>query len=169
MGYYASGDSFYAAGDPGFFDWLGGAAKAVGGAIVGGLKTVAPIAGAIVGSIVPGVGTGLGAALGGGISAGLGALGVGSDGGGGEADLGTSTAGPGWFGGRFAARQQPIYQDMTTYAAPPSSMLQPWSPRQNYPSFGTPRGFAQPMLTAMPMSASGFQEDFGGVDWEEED
>jgi len=50
MGYYAAGDHSYfdPHGDPGFFDWLGNAAKQV-------LKVAAPVIG-ILGNIIPGGG-----------------------------------------------------------------------------------------------------------------
>ncbi len=156
---------YYAAGDPGFFDFIGSAAKAVGGAIVSGLggaatglgaaglftgkafMSLAPIAAPIVGGVFGGpvgaaIGGGIGSLLsGGGDTAGaqtLSAPTVGQD----YADMYTQTGPPGgtaWFGGRFA-------------------------PVPSMPSMN-PRAFSQPLPRAMPTSV-GFEDDAGGVDWQ---
>jgi len=73
MGYYQAGD-YYSAGDPGFFDWVGGALKSVGGAVVSGLRAVAPIAAPILGTAFGGpLGGMIGGAVGGLLSGGGGA------------------------------------------------------------------------------------------------
>jgi hypothetical protein len=72
MGYYQSGD-YYAAGDPGFFDFL----KDVGKGIVGAVGTIAPIAGVIAAPFTGGASLALGAAIGAGarvVGAGLSAM-----------------------------------------------------------------------------------------------
>ncbi len=125
MGYYQSGDlNHYMAGDPGFFDWLGGAAKAVGGAVIGAVRTVAPIA-------APLIGTALGGPFGGMIGAGLGSL-I-SGGGGGTPDptpsfhsaaLGSGfsqimQAAAGGFGPPTGRAVMPPYAQLTSFTEPP--------------------------------------------------
>lgn len=99
MGYYQAGD-YYAAGDPGFFSWLGRAAKSVGGAIFSGVKAIAPIAAPIVGTV-------FGGPLGGMIGGGVGAL-LSGGGGGGEAP-------------NYGVPQPhaAAYNDMVSFAQPP--------------------------------------------------
>lgn len=123
MGYYQAGD-YYAAGDPGFFDWVGGALKSVGGAVLGGLRAVAPIA-------APIIGTAFGGPLGGMIGGAVGGL-LGGGGGGGNAPA---------YG--VPQPHAATYNDMISFADPPTT---------SYAGYGRP-AYNSGMATMSPPAA----------------
>jgi hypothetical protein len=170
---------YYSAGDPGFFDWVGGALKTVA-------RVAAPIVGGAVGSLIPipGLGTAIGMAAGGALGGALGSMGGETTDVATQVDAGPPMSGLGAFGGSLAAglgtliraQQQPAYNNMVSFAQPPAQV--PYRSGYSRMDDGgmrpAPQAFAFPrrptMMKPMPMSVGGFDEDEGGMDdYEEED
>lgn len=140
MGYYQAGD-YYAAGDPGFFDWVGGALKSVGGAVVSGLRAVAPIA-------APILGTAFGGPLGGMIGGAVGSL-LGGGGGGGNAPA---------YG--VPQPHAAAYNDMISFAQPPTT---------SYAGYGRP-AYNAGMATMTPAwAAAPAADEYDDSGYDEED